>query len=212
MAKKTFMVVGLGLFGEAIALELERLGMQVIGVDKCQERVDHVADYLTMAVCIDVCNDDQFRNLDLARVDGMVIAMAEDTDASVMATIIAKEEGVPYVYAKARDGLHMKILKRVGADEAEVPERASGIHLARKMANDNLRNFVELSTRFRLVETSPKEEWVGKSLKDLNLRKKYNINVIGYHRGDHWSIQIDPDKPLEKDMNLLVILDEEGGK
>jgi trk system potassium uptake protein TrkA len=106
----------------------------------------------------------------------------------------------------------MKILKRVGADEAEVPERASGIHLARKMANDNLRNFVELSTKFRLVETAPKEEWVGKSLKDLNLRKKFNLNVIGYHKGDNWSIQIDPEKPLERDVNLLVILDEEDVK
>ena len=136
MRKKTFAVIGLGRFGMAVAMELESLGAEVMALDNDQDKVDKIADYVTVATMVDVREEEQLLHTGLGNVDAVVVAIANDTDASVMATLIAKEEGVPYVFAKAKDAMHMKILKKVGADEVMIPENTAGIRLARKLIEE----------------------------------------------------------------------------
>ncbi len=205
MKKKTFAVVGLGVFGEAVALEMENLGAEVIAIDKNQEKVNQIADYVTVATAIDVRDEGKLRDIGISNVDGMVVAIAGDTDASVMATIVAKDEGVPYVFAKALDDMHCKILKRVGADEVQIPERLSGVRIARNMVNDNIKDFVELSSKFHMVELKPKREWIGKSLEQLNLRRKLQINVVAIRRDGELYINIDPTAPIKEEDTLMII-------
>lgn len=133
--KKSYIVVGIGSFGRAVALELEQNGVEVIVVDKNEEKVNKLADYVTMAAAVDVRDETQLAKLGIDKVDGMVIGITSDTDASMIATIVGKEAGVPFIFAKARDDLHKKMLKLAGADEVTVPERIEGVRLARKIKN-----------------------------------------------------------------------------
>lgn len=207
MSKKSYMVIGIGRFGEAVAMEMEHLGAEVIALDCDEDKINRIADYVTLASVVDVREENQLKNMGLSNVDGVVVAIAEDVDASVMATIIAKEAGVPYVFAKAKDAIHKRILEKVGADEVMIPEKSSGCRIARNIVNENVKDFVELSKQFQLVEILPKKEWIGKSIRQLDLRKKMQLNIVAIRDGEELSINVDPDVILDENITLLVIVD-----
>ncbi len=147
------------------------------------------------------------QELGLSNMDGVIVAMTGSLDASIMATIMAKEEGVPYVLAKAQDEVHERILKRVGADKVIIPERESAARVARNMISGNFLDFIELSERVRMVELSVKPEWMGYSLCELDLRKKYSLNVMAIRSEGELVTNIDPEEKLTADMTLLVTID-----
>lgn len=202
---KSFMVVGIGRFGRAVALELERNGAQVIAVDKNEEKVNQIADYVTMAAAVDVRDETKLSKLGMDKVDGMIICMTSDTDASAIATVAGREAGVPYIFAKAKDELHKKILERLGADEVMIPEWISGIRLAGNLIHENLKDVIEFSNTFQMMEIIPQKEWVGKSLGELRLRQKLKINVVAIRKNGELVLQFDPAVPLKAGENLLVI-------
>ena len=205
--KKSFAVLGLGKFGMSVARELSRAGAEVLAVDIDKEMVNEVADEVTCAMCADVCDTDTMETLGLSNMDGVVVAITGNLNASVMATILSKEAGVPFVLAKAEDDIHTKILKKVGADKVIIPERESGIRTARHILSSNIVDFIELSRNICLIEEEVKEEWIGKNLKELNLRQKHKMNVVALRKGEEVIVNISPDKPLEKGMRLMVIMD-----
>lgn len=202
---KSFMVVGIGRFGRAVALELERNGAQVIAVDKNEEKVNQIADYVTMAAAVDVRDETKLSKLGMAHVDGMIICITSDIDASAIAAVLGREAGVPYIFAKAKDELHKKILERVGADEVMIPEWISGIRLAGNLIHENLRDVIEFSNTFQMMEIIPLKEWIGKSLGELRLRQKLKINVVAIRKNGELALQFDPAVPLKEGENLLVI-------
>lgn len=202
---KSFMVVGIGRFGRAVALELEQNDVEVIAVDSNEEKVNEIADYVTMAAAVDVRDETKLIKLGIDKVDGMIICITSDTDASAVAAIAGKEAGVPYIFAKAKDELHKKILQRVGADEVMVPEWISGIRLARNLVYENLKDVIEFSNTFQMLEIIPEEEWIGKSLGELHLRQKLQLNVVAIRKNGEFVLQFDPAVPLKKEETLLVI-------
>ncbi len=133
--KKSFAVLGLGKFGMSVARELSREGSEVLAVDIDREMVHEVADDVTCAICADVRDTDTLETLGLSNMDGVIIAITGDLNASVMATLFAKEAGVPFILAKAEDDVHTKILKKIGADKVIIPERESGIRTAREIVS-----------------------------------------------------------------------------
>ncbi len=196
---KSYAVIGLGRFGSSIAMELAKSGADVMAIDYSEERVRAIAEYVTYAVKADATDADAMEHLGLGNMDAVVVAVTRSLDASVLATITAKENGAPYVIAKAVDERHAKVLTKVGADKIIIPEKESGIRIARTLANGHYLDFFELSDRISMVEISVQPEWIGKNLKGLDFRRKYGVNVIAYEaEGKELIVNIPPDLALAK--------------
>jgi len=205
--KKSYAVFGLGRYGEAVAKELVFNGMEVIAVDADPNIVNNAAVYLPVCKCADITDSEVIDRLGISDIDTVIICMASNLEASVMAIALCKEAGVGTVIAKCSTEMHRKILLRVGADKVVFPEQESGVRLAKNLLCSGFMDMISLAKNISVVEVSVKDEWVGKSLIELNLRKKYDLNIIAIRRGDDVTITINPEAPLQKDMTLIVIAD-----
>ena len=181
---KTYAVFGLGRYGTAVAQELVRNGAEVIAVDINEELVNDAAQTIPVCKCADVTDPEVIDRLDIADVDVVVIAMANSLEATVMAITLCKEAGVNTVIAKCVEEMHEKIFYRVGADRVVFPEKEAGTRLGKNLLSSGFVDIIELSNDVSMVELDMKEQWVGKSLIELNLRKKYAINVVAVLNGD----------------------------
>lgn len=208
MNRRQFAVLGLGKFGKSIAMTLANAGYEVIAVDADEERVNEVADHVTYAIRADVTEKSVLENLGIKNVDAVVVAMALDLGTSVMTTILAKEVGAKYVIAKASDTMHGNILKKVGADEVVYPEKAMGARIAKKLISNNFLDLYELSRTFSMVEIKVPQQWTGRSLIELDLRKK-GINVIGLMEEEKVTVNVDPSMPLPLDGTLIIVAENE---
>ncbi len=204
---KSIAVIGLGRFGKKLAYTLYEMGSDVMAVDRSPEIIAAVADNVTYAIEADVTNPEVVKGLGLREMDVVVVAMGSDLTASIMSVMVAKEQGVPYVLAKASDERMGQILKRVGADKIIYPEEESGHRTARKLMSDTFLEFFEIDDNLCLLEIKPKPEWIGKNLIELNLREKYRVNVVAVKDQSEMRSFIDPSRPLEEDTELLVILE-----
>jgi trk system potassium uptake protein TrkA len=202
---KSYAVFGLGRYGSAVARELAKNGAEVLAVDTKESNVNAAAQDIPVCKCADVTDIEVLRQLDIANFDVVIIAMAGNLEASVMATTLCKELGVKTVIVKCADEMHQRILSRVGADQVVIPESESGARMAKNLVSSGFVDIIELSGSVSMVELDVRPEWVGKSLLDLNLRKKYSMNVVAIRRGKGVSTDIDPNEPLAEDMELIVI-------
>ena len=202
---KTYAVFGLGRYGIAVARELVENGVEVIAVDMEPRIVNAASAELPICKCADITDPEVIRQLGIGNVDVVIIAMANNLEASVMAVALCKEAGVPTVIAKCANEMHQKILTRVGADKVVFPENESGIRLAKNLLSSGFVDMVSLARNVSMIELDVKPEWVGKNLIELNLRKKYSINVVAVRIADMVSVDIDPHEPLRADSHLIVI-------
>lgn len=207
MLNKEFVVLGLGRFGMSIAKTLAMSGCEVMAVDSREELVQDISEYVTHAVRADVSDAEAMRSLGIENMDAAIIGIASNMEASIMATILAKEVGIPYVVAKANSDMHARVLEKVGADKIVFPEREMGERIARNLISGNFIDMVELSDDFSMVEMAMPADWVGKSLKQLNIRRNHGINVIAKKTGDKVDINMNPDEPLREDSILIIIGD-----
>ena len=202
---KTYAVFGLGRYGRGIAKELVDHGAEVIAVDENQAIVNDVAAYLPICKCADVTDAEVIEKLGIAEIDTVIVCMASNLEASVMAVTLCKEVGVKTVIAKCANEMHQKILLRVGADQVVFPENESGIRLAKNLLSSGFIDMISLSKDVSMVEIDVKDEWVGKNLIELNLRKKYGFNIVALKQGETVTVSINPEQPLDSDMTLVVI-------
>ena len=207
--RKTYAVFGLGRYGIAVARELVENGMEVIAVDSDEQIIQAAADELPICKCADITSMDVIRQLGISNVDVVIVAMANNLEASVMAVTLCKEIGVKTVIAKCANEMHQKILTRVGADEVVFPENESGIRLAKNLLSSGFVDMVSLAKNVSMIELDVRPEWVGRNLIDLKLRKKYSINVVALRREDRVSVDIDPHAPLSAEDRLIVIANTE---
>mgnify|MGYP003305772904 CR=1 FL=1 len=204
---KTYAVFGLGRYGRAVAEELVKNGADVIAVDRNEERVNDAAQFIPVCKCADVTDPEVIDKLDISSVDVVVIAMAKNLESTVMAITLCKEAGVRTVIAKCVEEMHGKIFYRVGADKVVFPEKEAGTRLGKNLMSSGFIDIVELSEDVSMVELDMKPQWVGKSLVELHLRKKYSINVVAVVKDDEVITSIDPEMPLTEKMKLIVIAD-----
>ena len=203
--KKSYAIFGLGRYGLAVARELVAGGAEVLAIDRSESIVNSLAAEIPLCKCADVTDGDVLRQLDIGSFDTVIIAMAGSLEATVLSTMLCKELGVKTVIAKCYNETHQKILSRVGADQVVIPESESGVRLAKNLLSAGFVDLLELSRDVSMVEVSVQPEWVGKSLLELNLRRKYGINIVAIREGGRVSVTIDPEKPLTKEARLLVI-------
>ena len=205
MTKKTYAVFGLGRYGMAVAKELVENGMEVIAVDTEEKIVNDAAAYLPVCKCADVTDAEVISRLGIGNIDTVVVCMASNLEASVMAVTLCKEAGARTVIAKCANEMQQKILLRVGADQVVFPEHESGIRLAKNLLSSGFIDMLSLSKDVSIVEIDVKDEWIGKNLIELNLRKKYGFNIAAVKKNGKVSVNINPEQALDAETTLVVI-------
>ena len=203
--KKSYAVIGLGRYGKAVAKELLQNGAEVLAIDMDPDVVNSTARVIPHCKCADVTKPDTVRQLGIADMDAVIIAIAGNLEASVMATMLCKEAGVKNVIVKCANSLHQRMLLKIGADQVTFPEYESGTRLAKNLLSAGFVDIAELSDEVSVVELEVKDEWEGKTLIELSLRRKYGINVVGIRKDDKLMINIDPEMLLHKEMKLVII-------
>lgn len=182
---KTFAVIGLGRFGTAIARELSALGHEVLAVDVDEVKVQRVADKVTHAVVGDARDMNVLKALGVRNFDCAVVAMGSDVGNSALITLNLKELGLKQVVCKAQSHVHQRVLEKIGADRVIFPEHEMGVKLAQGLSSSNVLNFIEFSEDYGIVELSAPKSWEGKSIRELDVRNAFHVNIIAVRKADH---------------------------
>ena len=175
---KSYIVIGMGLFGMEVARKLCALGCEVLAIDRNTDLVHQVANDVTHAVVGDGQDKDVLRALDAGDFDCAIVAIGDDLAASVLTTMNLKELGVPYVVCKARDVTHRRVLEKLGVDRVVIPECEFAGKLARSLSSHNVLDYIELSEEYGILEVPAPRSWVGKTILELNVRAKLGVNII----------------------------------
>ncbi len=189
---KTFVVIGLGRFGTAVALELCALGHEVLAIDMIEENVMPVADHVTHAVTGDARDPAVLKSLGVRNYDCAIVAVGDDVGNSALITLNLKDMGVKTVICKAQSHVHRKVLEKIGADQVVFPEHEMGVKLAQGLSSSNVINFIELSDDFGIVELGAPKSWQGKTIRDLDVRAKYNVNIIAIRKVNSTELLVAP--------------------
>lgn len=206
MKNRSFAVLGLGRFGSSVANTLISMGYEVLAVDKNEENINNISEDITHAVLGDVTDEKVLHGLGLRNFDVAIVAIGEDLQASVLVTLLLKEIGIKHILAKAQSELHSRLLYKVGADRVVLPEKDMGVRVAHSLASTKIIDLIELSSDYNIAEIIPPQGWAGNSLKELNLRAKYGINVIAVKQ--NCSIIISPKADyVINEGDLLVIIE-----
>ena len=204
---KSFLVIGLGRFGTAVAEELSALGQEVLALDVDEENVQRIADHVTQAIQGDAQEEAVLRSVGARNFDCCVVAVGADMEASILITVMLKEMGAKYIVAKAMTPIHARVLERVGADRVVLPEIDMGQRLAQRLARTNVVDYIGVSDEFSIVEIHPPKSWVGNSLGKLGVRAKHQINVLAIRHGVGGHVDVTPqaDQIIGADDLLIVI-------
>ncbi len=209
---KSCVVIGLGRFGKEVATALCAQGCEVLAVDSDGDLVNHLADDVTHAVVADAQDKDVLRALGVAEMDCAVVAIGSDLAASVLVTMNLKELGVPQVICKAHDATHRRVLEKLGADRVLIPEQEQGARLARSLACPNVLDYIELSQEYGIIEVPAPGSWLGKSLRQLNVRAKLGLNVLAIRRQGNINVSPDADAAIGAEDVIVVLGDSQSLK
>ena len=201
----SFVVIGLGLFGSSVARQLCALGAEVLAIDIHPEHVQQISSDVTNAVVADARDADVLRALGAHECECAVVAIGDDLAGSVLATMNLKELGIKHIVCKAHDEVHRKVLEKLGADKVVIPEKEVADKLARSLTSHNVLDFIELSSDYGIVEIPAPKSWVGKNLKELDVRAKLGVNIIAIQRNGKVSVSPRAEFLIEKN-DILVVL------
>jgi len=202
---KSYVVIGLGRFGTEMALKLYECGEDVMAIDLDEAVIDKIADRVTRAVAADARDIDVLKKLGVDDFDRAIVAVGSDLAASALITMHLKTLGVPFILCKAHDDTYREILEKLGADRVIIPEREIADKLALGLTTVGIMEYIELSQEIGIVEMMPPREWIGKTIRSLELRSRYGINVIAMRRDEALKIPPDIDNPLDEDSVLVVL-------
>lgn len=180
---KSYIVIGLGLFGRAVAKQLCSLGAEVLAMDKHSDLVQQVSNDVTHAVVGDAQDKEVLRALGVRAFDCAILAIGDDLAASVLITMNLKELEVPYIVCKAHDDTHRRVLEKLGVDRVVIPEQENAQRLGRSLFSHNVLDYIELSEEYGILEVPAPKSWIGKTLMELNVRAKLGVNIIAVESG-----------------------------
>lgn len=209
MARKQYIVIGLGRFGCSVCKTLFEEDADVLAVDLREERAASARDFSTHAMCADATDPDVLKQLGISDFDVGIVTIGGDIKASGVITMLLKEMGVSTVIAKAHDETHGRMLIKLGADKVVFPERDMGRRVAHNLASTHILDFIEISPDFSLVEISPPAKWAGRNLRQLDLRARWDMNIIAIKTGEKVNASPGPDTVIDIDDVLLVMSSEE---
>ncbi|MGP8308771.1 potassium channel family protein [Vibrio sp. YIC-376] len=201
---KQFAVIGLGRFGLAVCKELQDEGSQVLAVDIDEEKVREVAGFVSQAIVANCTHEETVAELKLDDYDMVMIAIGTDVNASILATLIAKEAGVRSIWVKANDRFQARVLQKIGADHVIMPERDMGIRVAHKMLDRRVLDFTPLGSDLAMTEFVIGANLMGKTLGELSLCKVEGVQVLGFKRGPE--ITKAPSMDISLEIGDLIIV------
>ena len=202
---KSVLLIGLGRFGRHVAAKLNELGHQVMAVDDNEERIEAVLPYVSNAIIGDSTNEIFLESLGVENFDVCIVAIGDNFQSSLETTSLLKELGARYVVSRASRDVHEKFLLRNGADEVVYPEKQLARWTAIRYSSDHILDYIELDADHAVYEVQIPTAWYGKTVIELDIRRKYNINIIGFRNDDKLELTITPDTVLGADKTLMVI-------
>lgn len=203
--RREFAVIGLGQFGGSICYELSNEGMDVLAIDRDPQKVNEFKNIASHAVIADATDEQVLTELSVDQIDHVIVAIGDNIQASILATVILTDLNVKKITVKAQNEYHEKILKRIGASQIVHPERDMGKRLAHSLISSNILDYLELSDEHSIVEVKTGRKMIGKTLIDLNIRANYGCNVVGIRRGNEMNVSPDANDKLEEEDVLIVI-------
>lgn len=204
---KTYLVIGLGRFGASLATQLCALGAEVLAMDVRSDLVQQVANDVTHAVVGDAQDKEVLRALGARNFDCAIIAIGDDLAASVLITMNLKELEVPYIVCKAHDETHRKVLEKLGVDRVVIPEKEYAQRLGRSLFRHNVLDYIELSEDYGILEVPAPKSWVGKTIRELNVRAKLGVNIIAVENGEKTNVSPAADYAIGAG-DVMVVLGE----
>lgn len=202
---KSVLLIGLGRFGKHAALTLEKLNHQVMVVDKKEERVDAVLAHVTNGQIGDSTNEDFLRSLGIGNFDLCLVAIGDDFQSSLETTALLKDLGGKLVVSRAASDVHAKFLLNNGADEVVYPEKELARWATIRYTADHILDYVELDHEFAILEVDVPREWIGKTIQELDLRNRYNLNVLGFKKGGKLDMVIKADTVVREGVTMSVL-------
>ena len=202
---KSILLIGIGRFGKHIAMDLHRLNHQVMVVDDNEERINELLPYVTNAQIGDSTNRDFLESLGVNNFDVCFVAIGKDFQSSLETTCTLKELGAKLVVSRAASDVHAKFLLRNGADEVIYPEKQIAKWASIRYSSDHILDYIELDESHAIFEVSVPKAWLGRSILQLDVRRKYNINIMGIKQGGRMNVSISPDTVLTEDITLMVL-------
>ena len=204
---KSYAVIGLGRFGSALARQLCKLGAEVLALDVKGDYVQQIANDVTHAVVGDAQDKEVLRALGVRNLDCAVIAIGDNLAASVLITMNLKELGVPYIVCKAHDETHRKVLEKLGVDRVVIPEQEHAQRLGRSLFSHNVLDYIELSEDFGILDVPAPKSWIGKSLRELNVRAKLGVTIIAVENGGKTNVSPTADYAVGEGDTLVMLGD-----
>lgn len=205
MAKTNYAVIGLGKFGASVALTLMNERKNVLAIDKNEEKINAIKDYVTWAKQADSTDKDALVEAGVTNCDVVIVAIGEDVDASILATLNAKELGVKYIVSKANNEQHGKVLAKIGADRVVYPEGDTGKRLAWQLMSSDVLEFIELSPLYAVKDVTVPRQFIGKAIKQLHVGTTFNVLVLSIQRGTDRIIVPATDMKFQREDSITIV-------
>ncbi len=204
---KSFCIIGLGNFGKTLALTLIRNGHQVMVIDQNEEEIDEIGDLMTSAICGDATNEGVLRSAGINNYDCCIVCLKNNMQDSILTTLILKEMGANKIVARATSERHKKVLTKLGADIVVFPEKDMGMRLALTLSKNDVLEYFNLSDKYSIAEIMVPKRWVGMSIRELDVRKKYGINIIATCDADNENFEIfnTPERLFRADEKVVIV-------
>lgn len=203
--KQQIAVIGLGKFGRSCAIRLAELGFEVLAIDETQENVDSIKDDVALAVVADTTDPAELQAAGITNCDTVVLTIGAEIERSVLTAAVLKEIGIKHLVARASSELHGRLLMRIGADDVVFPEHDMAVRLANRLSLSSIYDFLESSPDYDILEVPIPHTAAGKTLRDLDYRARYEINVVGIRRGGEILVTLHSDDILEPGDRLIIL-------
>ena len=202
---KSVLIIGLGRFGSHIARKLNSMGHEVMAVDSNEERINSVLSFTTSAQIGDSTNRAFLESLGVDSFDSCIVAIGDNFQNSLETAYLLKELGAKHVVARASSGVQEKFLLRNGADQVVYPEKQLAAWIAIRCTSDHILDYIEIDGNYSIYELSIPDNWVGKTVGQLDIRKKHGINILGIRKDGYLDLNVTPDSLLSRESSILVL-------
>ena len=202
---KNILLIGLGRFGRHVAIQLNNLGHEVMAVDNNEERVNEVLPFVTNAQIGDSTNADFLKSLGIGNFDVCMVTIGDSFQNSLETTSLLKELGARYVVSRAERDVQEKFLLRNGADQVVYPEKQMAKWTAIRYSSDHVFDYIEIDSQYAIFEVEIPENWIGKNVGQLDIRKKYGINILATRKYGKTDVAVSPETVLDGDATILVL-------
>ncbi len=179
---KDVVVIGLGAFGSTVAIELAKRKLNVLAIDKNEDRIENISQNVLNAITADATDQRALKEIGIQNFEAAIVSVGEDISASILITMNLKELGVKYIITKATTETQGKVLRKIGADKIIFPEREMALRISESLSNPSIFEYIELSEAYGIIEIVSPQEFINKSLRDTELRSKYGVNLIAIKR------------------------------